>query len=118
MQRFDIRRARIPTCLFLKKIRGTSMESLDLERTRKLGRGFLPQSVGPSASRTLSFHCSTSYKLFNRTIVLFKLTIRNTLESMIPGRLTGRIEYHFLVFGGLSLLVIEIKYIVEMLRSV
>lgn len=33
---------------------------------------------------------------------------------MVPGRLTtrGRIEYHFLVFGRLSLLVIEVKYVV------
>jgi len=32
---------------------------------------------------------------------------------MIPGRMTtrGRIEYHFLVFGRLSILVIEVKYI-------
>ena len=36
----------------------------------------------------------------------------NTPESMIYGRITtrGRIEYYFLVFGRLSILVIEVKY--------
>ena len=55
---------------------------------------------------------SRSYQLFNRTIALFNLTIRNTPESVIRGHLTtsGRVEYHFLAFGGLSLLVIKVKY--------
>jgi hypothetical protein len=41
------------------------------------------------------------------------LAIINTPVSIIPGRMTkrGRIEYHFLVFGGLSVLVIEVKFI-------
>ena len=53
------------------------------------------------------------YQLFNRTIALFKLIINNTPESTIHGRMTtkGRIEYHFLMFGGISILVIEVKYI-------
>jgi hypothetical protein len=40
------------------------------------------------------------------------LTIRNVPESVIQGRIPtrGRIEYHFLVFGELSLLVIEVKF--------
>jgi len=40
------------------------------------------------------------------------LTIRNVPESVIQGCIStrGRIEYHFLVFGELSLLVIEVKY--------
>jgi hypothetical protein len=40
------------------------------------------------------------------------LTIRNVPESVIQGRIStrGRIEYHFLVFGELSLLVIEVKF--------
>jgi len=31
---------------------------------------------------------------------------------MIPGRMTirGRVEYHFLVFGRLSIVVIEVEY--------
>jgi hypothetical protein len=59
------------------------------------------------------FWCSRFYQLFNRTIALFRLTILNTPESIIPGRMTtkGRIEYHFLVFGGLAVLVIEVKYV-------
>ena len=57
----------------------------------------------PSFSYT---SCSTE------TVVLFKLTIRNIPESTIPGRKTtkGRVGYHFLVFGGLSFLVIEVKF--------
>jgi hypothetical protein len=37
--------------------------------------------------------------------------ITNTPESIIPGRMTtkGRIEYHFKVFGGLSIVFIEAK---------
>jgi hypothetical protein len=33
----------------------------------------------------------------------------------MPGRLTikGRIEYHYVVLGGLSLLVIKVKYAME-----
>jgi hypothetical protein len=40
------------------------------------------------------------------------LTIRNVPESVIQGRIStrGRIKYHFLVFGELSLLVIEVKF--------
>ena len=36
----------------------------------------------------------------------------NNPESMIYGRIKtrGRIEYYFLAFGGLSILVIEVKY--------
>jgi hypothetical protein len=40
------------------------------------------------------------------------LTIRNVPESVIQGRIStrGRIKHHFLVFGKLALLVIEVKY--------
>jgi hypothetical protein len=51
----------------------------------------------------------------NRTVALFKCTIRNTPEIIIPGRTStkGRIEYQFVVFGGLSVLVIEVKYVLK-----
>ena len=50
--------------------------------------------------------------LFNCIVALFDLTIFNTPESIIPGRMTRgqQIEYHFLVFGGLSIPVIEVKF--------
>lgn len=58
------------------------------------------------------FLCSRLYQLLDQTVALFKSTIRDTPECIIPGRMTtkGRVEYHFSVFGGLSVLVIEVKY--------
>ena len=52
------------------------------------------------------------HQLFNRIISLFELTIFNAPESIIHGRLAtkGGVEYNFSVFGGLSVLVIEVKY--------
>ena len=54
------------------------------------------------------------HQLFNRIVALFDLTIFNTSESIIPDRMTtrGRIGYHFLAFGGLSVLVIEVKFFI------
>jgi hypothetical protein len=44
-------------------------------------------------------------------VAQFGLLIANTPESTIPGRMTtkGRIEYHFKVFGALTILFIEVK---------
>jgi hypothetical protein len=53
----------------------------------------------------------TNQQLFNRTVAQFELLISNTPESTIPGRMTtkGRIEYHFKVFGAVTILFIEVK---------
>jgi hypothetical protein len=53
----------------------------------------------------------TNQQLFNRTVAQFGLLIANTPESVIPGRMTtrGRIEYHFKVFGALTILFVEVK---------
>ena len=58
------------------------------------------------------FSLLTLNQLFNWTVALVKLTIRNTAESIISGRMTtkGRVEYHFLVFGRLAFLVLEVKF--------
>jgi hypothetical protein len=65
-----------------------------------------------AASAFAHFWRSRSYQLFGRLVGLFDLTIHNTLESVILGRMAtrGRIEYHYVVLGGLSLLIIEVKY--------
>lgn len=98
MQAFDIHRARIPTALFKAIVEdlGIVMNQYGEPRDHKNEQ---------ARSRFLA-------PLFNRTVALFKLTIVNTPESMIYGRITtrGRIEYYFLVFGGFSILVIEVKY--------
>jgi hypothetical protein len=55
---------------------------------------------------TLTLLC----QLFNRTVALFKLTIENTPEPMIPVCTTTNAGYNFFVFSGLSILVLEVKY--------
>ena len=52
-------------------------------------------------------------KLFGRLVGLFDLTVHNTPESIILGRIATKrlIEYHYVVLGELSLLVIAVKYI-------
>jgi len=98
MQAFDIHRARIPTSLFKAMVEdlGVVMNQYGEPRDHKNEE---------ARSRFLA-------PLFNRTVALFKLTIVNTPESMIYGHITtrGRIEYYFLVFGRLSILVVEVKY--------
>jgi len=116
MPTFEIHRARIPTSLFksivgdLEIVMNQYGEPRDHESVEARSRFLAPVSAQRFPSLLLR---SRLYQLFNRTVALFKLTIRNTPESTIPGRMTmrGRIEYHFLVFGGLSILVIEVKYI-------
>jgi len=98
MQTFDIHRARIPSPLF-KDIIG------DLQVIMK-------QYGEPARHKNVEARSRSLAPLFNRIVALFDLTIFNTPESIIPGRMTtrGRFEYHFLVFGGLSVLVIEVKF--------
>ena len=50
-------------------------------------------------------------KIFNQIAALFRMQVINTPESIIPGRIATkcRVEYHFHVYGGLNILVIEIK---------
>jgi hypothetical protein len=115
MPTFEIHRARIPTSLFksivgdLEIVMNQYGEPRDHKNEEARSRFLAPVSAQRFPSLLLR---SRFYQLFNRTIARFKLTIRNTPESM-TGRMTtrGRIEYHFLVFGGLSILVIEVKYI-------
>jgi len=99
METFEIHRARIPTSLFKEIVQ-------DIEIVMKQYGEPVQHKNEEARSRFLA-------PLFNRTVALFDLSIRNTPESIIRGRMTtsGRVEYHFLVFGGLSLLVIEVKYV-------
>jgi hypothetical protein len=55
--------------------------------------------------------CHSHAKMFNQITALFRMQVLNTPESIIPGRVatTSRVEYHFHVYGGLNILVIEIK---------
>ncbi|KAK2467391.1 hypothetical protein APHAL10511_000626 [Amanita phalloides] len=98
MPQFFIHRARIPTRLFKDIVS-------DLEVIMNQYGEPVNHKNEEARSRFLA-------PLFNRTVALLKLAITNTPESTIHGRLTtkGRIEYHFLVFGGVSILVIEVKY--------
>ena len=52
---------------------------------------------------------STQY--FNRTVALFSGLIYNTPESLLEGKIAskGRMEYQFKVFGGITVLFIEVK---------
>ncbi|KAF8806804.1 hypothetical protein BYT27DRAFT_6609038 [Phlegmacium glaucopus] len=98
MPTFDICRARIPNSLFREIISDIQM--------------MLNQYGEPDSHKNEEARSRFLSPLFNRIVSLFELTIVNTPESIIPGRMTtkGRIEYHFSVFGGLSILVIEVKF--------
>ena len=52
---------------------------------------------------------STQY--FNRTLGLFSGLIYNTPESLIEGKIAskGRMEYQFKMFGGITVLFVEVK---------
>lgn len=115
MKTFEIHRARIPTFLFKEIVEDIDIamnqygEPVDHNNVEARSRCLVP--VSAHIYRIL-FRCSLLYQLFNRTVALFKLTIRNIPESTIPSRMTtkGRVEHHFLVFGGLSFLIIEVKF--------
>jgi hypothetical protein len=53
----------------------------------------------------------TSRQLFNQTVSLFSGTLLNTPETIMDGRLAtkGRIEYQYRAFGGVTILLIEVK---------
>jgi hypothetical protein len=48
---------------------------------------------------------------FNRIVALFSGLMFNTLEEMLEGKMStkGRIEYQFRIYGGVSILFIEVK---------
>jgi hypothetical protein len=115
MLTFDIYRARIPNSLFRTIISDIQVmmkqygDPVCHKNEEARSRFLAPVSESPA---NVKFYCSCFWQLFNRTVSLFDLTILNTPESIIPGRMTtkGRIEYHFSVFGGLAILVIEVKF--------
>ena len=50
--------------------------------------------------------------MFDRLVPLFLYTFRNLPESKFEGRFTtgGRVEYYFMSFDSISILVIEVKH--------
>jgi hypothetical protein len=63
------------------------------------------------------FWSSCFYQLYNHIVALFTTSIRNTPESIIFGSIAtgGCIKYQFSVFGGVSVLVIEMKVMSDMM---
>ncbi|KAF8235462.1 hypothetical protein L208DRAFT_1422392 [Tricholoma matsutake] len=51
----------------------------------------------------------------SRAIWHFKLLIKNTLESIIPGHMMtkGQIEHHYKLFRGITIIFVEVKVIAE-----
>jgi hypothetical protein len=96
MQTFDIHRARIPTSLFKAMVEdlGVVMNQYGEPRDHK-DEEARSRFLAPVSTQSVSFvKIFTLLQLFNRTVALFKLTIVNTPESMIYGRMMrGRIEY-------------------------
>jgi len=117
MKTFEIRRARIPTSMF-KEIVGDLDVTMNqygdpVQHSNEEARSMCLAPVSAhSIPRSIFAAHSLHRQLYNRTVALFKLTIRNIPGSTIPSRMTtkGRVEYHFVVFGVLSLLVIEVKF--------
>jgi hypothetical protein len=48
---------------------------------------------------------------FNRTVALFSGLVFNTPEEMLEGKMStkGRIEYQFKIYGGITIVFIEVK---------
>jgi len=116
MQTFDIRRARIPTSLFKDIVQDLEISMKQYgepnEQANEEARSRCLAPVSMATSAFAYFLCSRSCQIFGRLVGLFDLTIHNTPKSVIPAHMTtrGRIEYHYVVLGGISLLVIEVKY--------
>ena len=68
----------------------------------------------------ISFFHSHFYQLLNRTVTLFQLIIWNSPESIITRHLMTKvqIEYHFLVIGGFSVLVIKVKHLLKITLTI
>ena len=111
MPTFDVHRARIPTPLFKDIIRDLEIamkqygEPFDQHSAQARSRVLAPVSeVDPAAG------CSFVSDILSCSTAI----ICHVPGSVIaPGRITtkGRIESHFLVLGGLSVLLIEVQYV-------
>ncbi|KAI9786810.1 MAG: hypothetical protein M1839_005041 [Geoglossum umbratile] len=94
---FPMSRARLTNDLFRKII-----EDIDVFTSQY---GVLSDHRNEEArSRFLSAY-------FNRIVDLFSGLVYNTPESLLEGRMTtkGRIEYQFSIYGGITILFIEVK---------
>jgi hypothetical protein len=91
---FEMHRARIPNGLF-KEIIG------DIEIVMKQYGPPMDHKNEEARSRFLA-------PVFNRIIALFGLLISNTPESIMPGRIATK-GRQFRVFGGLTVVYIEVK---------
>jgi hypothetical protein len=118
MKAFKIHRARIPTYMFKEIIQDVEIimtqygDPAEHQTKEAILRFLATVRSETSASPMLFWRLLAAFhRLLNRTVALLKSSIQNIPETIIMGRLTtkGRIEYHFRVFRGLSVLVIEVK---------
>ena len=113
MPTFTINRARLPLALFKEVVQ-------DIELAMKQYGKPVHHGNEEARSRFLAPVCPTLHspyfvsdfeKIFNRTVARFHSLILNDPETLMPGRIAtqGRIEYHFKVIGGLTVLFVEVK---------
>jgi len=113
MPTFGIHRARIPTYLF-KSIVGDLeivMNQYGEPRGHK-NEEARSRFLAPVRSKNL-LCCSFTHASTSSSIA--RLLFFNQPSVILQGRMVTRrrVEYHFLVFGRLSILVIEVKYILR-----
>ena len=117
MPTFIVHRARIENSLFKKIVEdleaAMNQYGAPLDHSNEEARSRFLSPVSRSIYSVLlsGLLLPTFHQLFNQIVALFRLTIRNAPESMMPGRIAkkGRVEHQFVVLHEFSILVIEMK---------